>query len=420
MRFLVVIIMIISFIPTVHAETNPDYEINVIELDYESYNFNGFSEGLAAVRKSDKWGFIDKSGKEVIKFSDYDQVGDFNDGLAGVWKNKKWGFIDKTGKEVIVPQYEAYKKVNDESFIRVKMNNKWGYIDKTGYEVVTPQYDEITDITIGGSESLRAAYLNRVKKDGKWGYIDKTGYEVIPPQYDDARFFSNGYSVVRKDDSWLLIDNVGNEIMELPLYDDYRNFNEDRLAFQKDEKWGYLDGLGKEVIKPQYDVADDFEGGIARVVKGPGQIGFIDKSNHVVIKLQHANITDNSEGIVALFTYTTMGLFNTKEPEKKVVMVPYKGLGGDMHDGLIIVVKDNKRGLINREGIEIIPPQYDGFWEFSDGLARVQKDNKYGLVDKTGNEVVELKYDRVTPFHEGVAFAREGKKMYLININFLN
>ena len=60
-----------------------------------------FSEGLAGVETNDKWGFVNKSGKEVIPCK-YDDVYDFSEGLAGVKMNGKWGFVNKSGKEVIL------------------------------------------------------------------------------------------------------------------------------------------------------------------------------------------------------------------------------------------------------------------------------------------------------------------------------
>ena len=59
-----------------------------------------FSEGLAAVRRSDKWGFIDKQGKEVIK-PKYSYVVSFSEGLAFVTRYDKDFLIDKDGNEYL-------------------------------------------------------------------------------------------------------------------------------------------------------------------------------------------------------------------------------------------------------------------------------------------------------------------------------
>ena len=66
-----------------------------------------FSEGLAAFHYFDEWGFIDKSGKEIIShmypnaYHKFKEVQDFSEGLALVKTYDEWFFIDKTGEKVI-------------------------------------------------------------------------------------------------------------------------------------------------------------------------------------------------------------------------------------------------------------------------------------------------------------------------------
>jgi serine/threonine protein kinase len=70
------------------------------ERNLKKYSFEGsFYEGLARVELNGKWGFIDKTGKEVIPLK-YDWAGAFSEGLAAVELNGKTYYIDKTGKYV--------------------------------------------------------------------------------------------------------------------------------------------------------------------------------------------------------------------------------------------------------------------------------------------------------------------------------
>ncbi|ROT08975.1 hypothetical protein EEL49_05650 [Muribaculaceae bacterium Isolate-104 (HZI)] len=78
---------------------------------------DAFSEGMAAVRRDGKWGYINLKGEEVIpcQFSDAFPPGQFSEGLACVvddrseednklW-NKRVGFINKKGEFVITGDY---------------------------------------------------------------------------------------------------------------------------------------------------------------------------------------------------------------------------------------------------------------------------------------------------------------------------
>ena len=58
------------------------------------------SDGLACVQINNKYGFIDKYGKEVIPLK-YDYAGSFNERFAPVQVNGKYGFIDINGNIVI-------------------------------------------------------------------------------------------------------------------------------------------------------------------------------------------------------------------------------------------------------------------------------------------------------------------------------
>ena len=58
----------------------------------------GFSEGLALIRLNGKYGFIDKSGTEVIPCK-YDEAYSFYKGRAEVKLNGKQGYVNKSGVE---------------------------------------------------------------------------------------------------------------------------------------------------------------------------------------------------------------------------------------------------------------------------------------------------------------------------------
>lgn len=76
-----------------------------------------FSEGLAYVVRNDRKGIrsghINKAGEVIIKMKSGHHGRSFHSGLAGVEKNDKWGFIDKTGKWVIKPSYRKIDRFSD-------------------------------------------------------------------------------------------------------------------------------------------------------------------------------------------------------------------------------------------------------------------------------------------------------------------
>ena len=130
-----------------------------------------FYEGFAGVELNGKYGFIDKTGREIIPCK-YDYAYDFEDGLASVQLDRKWGFVDKTGREVIPCKYN-YAGDFSKGLARIQLNSKWGFIDKTGKEVIPCKYDYACEFEEG---------LATVELNGKWGFIDKHGnwYDKMP------------------------------------------------------------------------------------------------------------------------------------------------------------------------------------------------------------------------------------------------
>lgn len=73
-----------------------------------------FSEGLALVsRDGVKFEYINKAEKRVISLKEGRHGSPFSEGLAMVNDDWKYGFIDRTGKWVIKPVYERASDFND-------------------------------------------------------------------------------------------------------------------------------------------------------------------------------------------------------------------------------------------------------------------------------------------------------------------
>ena len=215
----------------------------IIAAKYGAYFHYHFCEGLAAVELNGKWGYIDKSGKEIIPLK-YSFAAPFSEGLATVRLNGKWGYIDKTGKEVIPLKYDEARSFS-EGLAAVRLNGKWGYIDKTGKEVVSLKYDELYS-------HIFHEGLTDVKLNGKWGYIDKTGKEIIPMRYDKAHIFSEGLAAVKLNNKWGYIDKTGKEVIPIKYNQVNEFFNglarvEIKGNWFKDNYWVYIDKNGNRV-----------------------------------------------------------------------------------------------------------------------------------------------------------------------------
>lgn len=66
-------------------------------------------------------------------------------------------------------------------------------------------------------------------------------------------------------------------------------------------------------------------------------------------------------------------------------------------------IQSFEEGLINIQGDVIVDIKYDSIGIFNEGLAMVSDNGKFGFIDKEGNEIVEPQYTSVDDFKGGKA-----------------
>ena len=179
-------------------------------IDKEFFRADSFVNGRAFVKVGfDEWALIDKSGVEVTKkhFSSNDPIGQFSNGLAAVRFKDKWGFINNNGDFVIKPQYDDADNFS-EGLAAVRMGCNYGFVDARGKFVIAPIYswarkfsDGLASVAVGS----RPDYYFKTKKGliphcsetlSPQGYINKSGKMVIAPDFEHAFPFSNGVAQV--------------------------------------------------------------------------------------------------------------------------------------------------------------------------------------------------------------------------------
>src|SRR5690554_21499 len=369
----------------------------IVPLKYD--NVEHFSDGLAMVQLNNKWGFIDKTGKEVTPLK-YDNTWDFSNGLAKVKINNKWGLIDKTGKEVTPLKYDATWAFPDD-IVGVKLNDKWGFIDKMGKEMIPLKYDA----TLGFSDGIAGVKLN-----DKWGVIDKTGKEVTPLKYDDMEIFVDGLAMVKLNDKYGFIDKTGKEVIPLK-YDFVGGFSDGLARVKLNDKWSFIDKTGKEVIPLKHDGAWGFSDGLAEVILN-NKYGFIDKTGKEVTPLKYDDSFAFSDGLAKVKLNDKWGFID--KTGKEVTPLKYDATWA-FSDGLAAVKLNDKWGFIDKMGKEVTPLKYDTTWGFSDGLAVVKLNDKWGFIDSTGKEVIPLIYDATWAFSDGLAAVKLNDKWRFID-----
>lgn len=292
-----------------------------------------FSEGLAYVERQGFHGFIDRQGKPVINLAqlakDFQveaeslQARDFHEGLAAVgtgrWggmpgdndnsaqRRGLWGYIDHSGKLVIKPAYQ-FADYFSEGLAGVVINGYYGFINHAGQLVIQPRFIPRPGGPHGfgiGGTGYFAEGLACVQdaSTSLYGYIDMTGNFRIPPKFYQAMNFNEGLAWalhrdgkagwIDKSGQWVITEVKGVEFSPFgPL-----QFSEGLAPFpvaataKGTYLWGFMDHNGVEVIKPVFSNPSIFVGGLAFVIfyeKPATQegrtIGYIDKTGQFIWK----------------------------------------------------------------------------------------------------------------------------------------
>jgi hypothetical protein len=293
-------------------EVTKDNNKWLVKPQFEHVDINGFSEGLAAVKKNGKWGYIGKDGKIKIE-PRYDLVYGFSGGLAMVMSGSKTSFINSEGVTVFTSGFDHINSEFSEGLAGFKHKDKWGFVNKQGAVVIEPQFEHAYKFQGG---------MARIYKKGYIGFINKDGTIVIKPQFKRAQDFSEGLAMVEKDGVNGFIDKEGNMVISKPEFSNVGMFFSEGLCkFWLNNKCGFIDKTGKIVIENIFNDAGNFSEGYAWIYDG-SKYGFIDKQGKNVIKQQYGYVGNFSEGLARFSPAGYYGSYGFIDKEGRVVIKP--------------------------------------------------------------------------------------------------
>ncbi len=160
----------------------------VIQPKYESaYQF---ANGLAPVKLGTAhWIFIDRQGKQAFP-GKYSDASSFSDGVARVNLGDQGGFIDKTGKWVLKTAPDQPSTFHfSEGLGVVSFGSKYGYMDKTGKMAIPLSFTKASDFHEG-----LASVVDMNSPHAK--YIDRSGKIFLGEGWTLAGDFSEGWAHV--------------------------------------------------------------------------------------------------------------------------------------------------------------------------------------------------------------------------------
>ena len=264
---------ILSESVTLHSFSDNKWRVyNRQTCEYTTGKINWVSEApetdsLAVYALPGKRGYININTGHIIidaETNDYRKAWVFSEGLAAVMKDGKIGFINANNEVVIPFQFDYTDKCRMYDFgylfhngycIMTNNDGDLGLIDKSGNWVVEPSYDEIRAPQEWG--------YRVIVDDGKYGILDSTCNVVYLVEYDNIDILPDGF-ILNKDGRKWQVDLSGNIIQPF-IYDGtyYLNYpvgyNEngdiqyafaDYLKYEVAGRYGIMNRITGEAITP--------------------------------------------------------------------------------------------------------------------------------------------------------------------------
>lgn len=404
---------------------------------------SGFSERFAAVKKDEKWGYIDANNNVVIDFQ-FDYARSFKQGRAIVKKGNFYGVINKEGEFVIPPHYYdliSYELENRQYYISRDSTFFQGIIDTTGKETLPHQYTFIIAYesnlgnqrfyenipfytTFQAIDTTKGSFYEQFKEDAYQFYPEKGRQDIYDLQFNklasrNSTSYTDGFQhdQLRRIDNFLK-DNAGLAIAEKvneieSLLSSSESDSSDSIS--ADTTYLKYQAMNHDKIKVHLESL-----GYTLFTNGEGKTG-LKKGNSIIIPAQ----------------YTHLELVNgllTRVPEDDISFLQenYGGIYRDKEEGILdifyLMVSNNtaiEMSLYNLSGQKILSLQNQkGISKTAlSGITRVgfkyvhlvkdssdQSAYKHGFVNWKGEELLSSVYESIQVTKSGELLVKQEKK----------
>lgn len=323
--------------------------------------------------------FIDSTGKEVLHLPD-DIILKTNDGLFRYNNMGDHVWYHKSGRKLEIDNTEVNStgKCYEKRLMYYGTNGKQGFLDEYGKVAVKAEYDLVYAFDKG--------YGTVINKE-KWGMVDFGGKLVIPIIYEGVKSLGEGYFAIYKNKLLALADK-NNKLITAYIFDFINRFSEGLTWVSKGKQRWYINSKGINPFKKTFTKVSSFENGIAIVNDGNNDL-LINNKGVVQYKVPaHLIVKGAMDGWFFEIENKTTGKFSIINPSGKVLFEGMDELPHAGENGLTMVVKDKKYGVINASGEIVLPLNFTQLIyvkEVSAWLAYDDAGENFFYIDEKGN-----------------------------------
>ncbi|MEO6755188.1 MAG: WG repeat-containing protein [Chthoniobacteraceae bacterium] len=297
----------------------------------------GFMQGRAFLHKADGWVFVD-TGIKPISPDKWEEVRDFSEGRAAVRRDGKWGFIGRDGKLLTAPTWDGVQDFG-RGLAAVQKGRRWGYVDLDGKPVIEAVWDAATSFKKwrgeqgdgpAGSEPFMD--VAEVEVNSAAALIDRTGALIVDPS--QRRITREVGAVVNGKDRLIVMKNGEAVTLVKRLWDNIAiSYDEHGRGVSPTRAWARMAGAAGA---------------------SESDWALVDESGKPLTKPEWGSPW-------------------------------YDGKADPLAEGLLTArTKEQKYGLLRRDGTVVLKPQYDRVAWIAPKVAAVWAGETGGLVNAAG------------------------------------
>ena len=298
-------------------------------------------------------------------------------GMEGLWiaatSYDKYGIINDKGQTVIPLKYEN-EILPFDGVLQTYHKGKTYQFNRKG-EIILETEKSPTMLV----EEKRHGILGK-RMGGKIQYalLDKAGNILTPFSYSTITRTLDSMAVVSNKNGQGLLDKDGYEILK-PEYDAVTVIRKNIYAVKKDGLWSIINSAGNPVISDKFQNIEP-------------------KGQFVLIRRNMLWGIMSNDGKIS------------KEPA-------YDGYNDKLGEGNIAVIRKNRWGVINKEGVETVAPQYERLWKDDNNQYWLVHQRLWSHIGPDGQITRVVECDEVIEYKDGQVKVKNAGHIYILTKN---
>ncbi len=355
-----------------------------------------------------KYKYIDKFNGNTLIETEFDEAALFENDQAIVKQNGYLGVIDEYGKVIVPFSFDEIESLVNKNFYLVGLDEKYGLYNNEGQKLLNTEFSQAyfdTEEMLGFNR--HNSELDYYSKPEYIFKIVNKGIAKYTLTYDELPYFNEGFAVISKGNNY--------EEPSFGLYSVINTAFEEIIPF----KYNYIEQVYEDPKMFLFNVGGeaDYVSHGGGMYPYSGKWGVVNHQGKVIIP----PVFDELRSI------TIEG-----EDGNKIYFVANRGK--NVYDDYGMELDPGNYGLIDDQGNEIIPFEYQEIYQGGKNQLMVNKGGKYayssydyivlggkwGVIDLTNKVKVSIIYDDVMPLGENYVVRKDAKITEGENGDFLS